>query len=87
MGQMGMQGAGRDMYGGGVAAYARPHAAYGAYGGAVAGMGNRIVVENLPRTMMWQGLKDVFKRFGQVSRADVSLFFYLCLSHFSLSVW
>lgn len=21
--------------------------------------------------MMWQGLKDVFKRFGQVSRADV----------------
>jgi RNA recognition motif-containing protein len=33
--------------------------------------GNRVVVENLPRSMMWQGLKDLFKRFGQVSRADV----------------
>lgn len=68
MGQMGVgiQAAGRDMFG---AAYGAKQPVYGGYG---ASQGNRIVVENLPRTMMWQGLKDLFKNFGQVSRADVS---------------
>jgi len=64
----GMQAAGRDMFGG---AYGAKPQAYGGYG--VAGQGSRIVVENLPRSMMWQGLKDLFKNFGQVSRADVSV--------------
>ena len=63
----GMQAAGRDMFGG---AYGAKPQAYGGYGAA--GQGSRIVVENLPRSMMWQGLKDLFKNFGQVSRADVS---------------
>ena len=70
VGQVGMPAAGRDMYTG---AYgARPQVAYGGYGVQANGMGNRIVIENLPRTIMWQGLKDLFKRFGNVSRADVS---------------
>ena len=72
VGQMGMQAAARDMYAGASTYGARQQPVYGGYGALANGVGNRIVIENLPRTIMWQGLKDLFKRFGNVSRADVS---------------
>jgi len=71
VGQMGMQAAARDMYAGASTYGARQQPVYGGYGALANGVGNRIVIENLPRTIMWQGLKDLFKRFGNVSRADV----------------
>lgn len=31
----------------------------------------RIIVENLAPTVSWQGLKDVFRRAGEITYADV----------------
>jgi hypothetical protein len=54
-----VQAAGRDVYGGASGYGARPQAMYGGYGGygGAPAAANRIIVENLPRTMMWQALK------------------------------
>eukprot|EP00960_Hanusia_phi_P042681 755655-Hanusia_phi.AAC.3 len=38
---------------------------------AAAGEMRRLLIENIPRTIAWQTLKDLFKRFGNVVRADV----------------
>ncbi len=56
---MRVQAAGRDVYGGASGYGARPQAMYGGYGGygGAPAAANRIIVENLPRTMMWQALK------------------------------
>lgn len=47
---------------------------YGTGGSGGSGMNKKLFVANLPYEVKWQELKDIFKQYGEVIRADVDLY-------------